>query len=64
VRQADPADDKVCAKLVLDAYTNAVRSPDRRDAFNTAVGVWREYNPNASPEMAGAAVATILAKKL
>ena len=64
VKQDHLAGDEICDKLVLDAYTNATRSPDRRDAFNAAVRVWRECNPSASPEMAGPAVATILAKKL
>jgi hypothetical protein len=64
VKQEHLADDKICPKLVLDAYTNATRSPGQWDAFYAAVRVWRECNPNASPEMARPAVAIILAKKL
>ena len=64
VKQEHLANDKICAELVLDAYTNATRSPGQRDAFNAAVRVWRECNPNASPEMARPAVAIILTKKL
>jgi hypothetical protein len=63
--QRDPADDKICAQLVLDAYANALRSAStQRDAFRAAVRVWQEQNPKASSEMARAAVATILCKKL
>ena len=64
VKQEHLADDKICAELVLDAYTNATRSPGQRDAFNAAVRVWRECNPNASLDMARPAVAIILAKNL
>jgi len=64
VKQEHLADDKICAKLVLDAYTNATRSPGQRNAFNAAVRVWRECNSNVSPKMAGPEVAIILAKNL
>jgi hypothetical protein len=64
LKQENAPENQTCTKLVLDAYTNALKSPGWRDAFNAAVRVWRECNPTASPEMAGAAVATILAKKL
>ena len=60
----DPEENKICAQLVLDAYASSMRSgPTRRDAFRAAVRVWRERNPHASPEIAGAAVATILCNK-
>ena len=64
VKQEHLAGDEICAKLVLDAYTDATRSPGQRDAFNAAIRVSRECNPNASPEMARLAVAIIFAKKL
>ena len=52
-------------QLVLDAYTNAMRSPrHRNDAFTVAVRAWRDHHPDASPEEAAPAVATILCNKI
>ena len=52
-------------QLVLDAYTNAMRSPQhRQDAFKVAVRAWRDHHPDASPEEAAPAVATILCNKI
>ena len=54
-----------CARAVLDAYTSALRSRfDERRAFGEAVRVWRQHNPNASPEQGPPAVATIICNKL
>lgn len=56
-------DDELCAQLVIDAYTRAMKTGGR-NAFEVAVKVWREHYPNASPEMASPAVATLLCYKI
>jgi hypothetical protein len=64
VKQGNPAEVETCAELVLEAYTRAVRTiAGKQDAFIVAMRVWRERNPNASPEMVRPAVATILCRE-
>ena len=53
------------AVIVLNAYTTAMTlGRDEQQAFASAVSAWRARNPNASPEQAAPAVATIICHKL
>lgn len=56
-------DDERCAQLVIETYTRAPKTGGQ-NAFEVAVKIWREQNPDASPETARTAVATILCYKL
>lgn len=48
-------------KLVLDAYTQTMaRSRDERGAFDAAVAIYREQNPNLSEQEARRGVAVLI----
>ena len=53
------------AVIVLHAYTAAMKvTGNSQKAFDAGVRAWRERNPDASPEQAPPAVASILCHKL
>lgn len=53
------------AQIVINAYTTAMTlTRNEPKAFDSAVRVWRERNPNASPEEGPPAVATIICHNL
>jgi hypothetical protein len=51
--------DEATSQLVLNTYTAA----NGQKAFDAAVQAWLKRHPNATPEEAGAAVATIICNK-
>ena len=59
------ANNDECARAVLAIYSDTLRGcRNERRAFDDAVRAWRQRYPNASPEEAPPAVASIICHKI